>query len=360
MADTNTGGKVRVGIIGCGGISGSHLPNLAKFEDVELVAFCDVIVERAQKKADQYGGAVYDDAAKMLAGTKCDAAYIMIPTYAHGAPERACIAAGVHFLVEKPLGLYADDLRKLAKEVKDSGLITSAGFMNRYRKSINRVKALLEKDPAILIDGAWIGGAPLMREGDYFSQNPIGQWWPVKEKSGGQFVEQVIHTVDIARYLVGEVTEVYAYAANGFNKKLPNLVPNYTNDDAMVVSMKFANGAVGNIMAACSVGASGGVFLNVWAAHHTARFVDWGHHLSLHREGEPGCEEIRGDHGITNPDSIFTLEDRAFIDAVKCGDRSGILCSHEDGVRTTLVTLAANDSIDKGEPVLVTFGPDTP
>src|SRR5580658_3400833 len=119
MTDTGNGQKIRVGIIGCGGISGSHLPNLDRFEDVELVAFCDVIVERAQKKADQYGGAVYDDAAKMLAGTPVDAAYILIPTYAHGAPERACLAAGVPFLVEKPMGLYPDDLRKLSKEVAD-------------------------------------------------------------------------------------------------------------------------------------------------------------------------------------------------------------------------------------------------
>src|SRR5579862_3002111 len=123
MADKDPGRKLRVGIIGCGGISGSHLPNLEKFEDVELVAFCDVIVERAQKKADQYGGVVYDDAAKMLAGTKCDAAYILIPTYAHGAPERACLANGVPFLVEKPLGLYPDDLRKLSKEVESSGMV---------------------------------------------------------------------------------------------------------------------------------------------------------------------------------------------------------------------------------------------
>jgi myo-inositol 2-dehydrogenase/D-chiro-inositol 1-dehydrogenase len=355
MADTNSDRKIRVGIIGCGGISGAHLPNLARFDDVELVAFCDIIVERAQKKADQHGGAVYDDAAKMLEGTKCDAAYILIPTYAHGAPERACLAAGVPFLVEKPLGLYPDDLRKLSQEVAQSGLISVAGFMNRYRRSVNRVKSLLKDDPAILLDGAWIGGPPLVKEGDYFANNPIGQWWPVKAKSGGQFVEQVIHTVDLARYLAGEVTEVYAYSANGFNKKLPNLVPNYTNDDAMVVSMKFEHGGIGNIMAACSVPQAGGVFLNVWAARHTAKFTDWGHHLELYRQGEPGKEEIRGEAGITDPDTIFTLEDRAFIDAVKSDDRSGIKSTHADGVRTTLVTLAANESLETGRPVTVKY-----
>lgn len=342
--------KVRVGLIGCGGISGAHLPHLSKSEDVELVGFCDIVVERAQKKADQYGGKVYDDAAKMLADVDLDAAYILIPTYAHGAPERACVAAGVPFLVEKPLGIDPNDLRKLADEVEASGLITSAGFMNRYRKSVNRVKDLLAKDPAILLDGAWVGGPPLMREGDYFSNNPIGLWWPIKEKSGGQFVEQVIHTVDLARYLGGEVVEVFAFAANGFNKKLPNLIPQYNLDDAMVVSMRYESGAVANIMSSCSSQAGGGVFLNVWAATHTARFTDWAHHVQILRAGEPGAEEIKGDI-----DDIFPTEDRAFINAIKSGDRSGIKCTHRDGVRSTLLALAANESLETGKPVTVRY-----
>ena len=71
----------------------------------------------------------------------------------------------------------------------------------------------------------------------------------------------------------------------GFNKKLPNLIQNYTNDDAMVVSMKFESGAIGNIMACCAAAAGGGVFLNIWAAKHTAKFTDWAHHVQIHRQG---------------------------------------------------------------------------
>lgn len=348
MAETKE--KIRVGLIGCGGISGAHLPHLSKSEDVELAAFCDIVVERAQKLADKFGGEVYDSADKMLAGTQLDAAYILIPTYAHGAPERSCVAAGIPFLVEKPLGIDPADLRKLSKEVEASGLITAAGFMNRYRKSVNRVKDLLKNDPAILIDGAWIGGPPLQREGDYFANNPIGQWWPVKEKSGGQMVEQVIHTVDLARYLLGEVTEVYAFATTEFNKKLPNIVQNYNLDDAMVLSMRFESGAVGNIMSCCAAQSGGGVFLNVWAGRHTAKFNDWAHHVHIHRAGESGAEEIKGDI-----DDIFPTEDRAFIDAVKSGDRSGIRCTHADGARSTLLALAANESLVKKAPVTVQY-----
>ncbi len=351
-------GKVRVGLIGCGGISGAHLPNLAKFEDVELTAFCDIVVERAEKRNAEFAkgaGKVFNNAEKMIAETELDAAYILIPTYAHGAPERACIAAKVPFLVEKPLHIDAEDLIKLDGEIKASGILAVAGFMNRYRKSVNRAREVLQADPAILLDGAWISGAPRRRDGDYFANNPIGQWWPIKEKSGGQFVEQVIHTTDLARYLGGEVVEVFAHAARGFNQKLSNLVQNYTNDDAMVVSLKFESGAVGNLMASCSTGAGGGVFLNVWSSKHAAKFTDWDHHLKLYTEGESTAEEIKGNGELAEGDTIFTLEDRAFMDAVKTGDRSGIKSLHTDAVRTTLVSLAANESAATGQAIKVRY-----
>ncbi len=353
--------KLRVGLIGCGGISGAHLPHLTQSDDVEIVGFCDVVVERAEKKAAKYveevtsagrtaSPKVYDDAAKLIADQELDAAYILIPTYAHGTPEREVIQAGIPFLVEKPLGLHPEELRKLAVEVENSGVISSAGFMNRYRQSINKVKNILKNDPAILMDGAWIGGPPLVKEGDYFSQNPIGQWWPIKEKSGGQMVEQVIHTVDIIRYLAGDPVEVFAYGATGFNQKLPNIIPNYNLEDAAVFALKFANGAVANIMSCCAAQTSGGVFLNIWASQHTARFTEWAHHVQLYTAGTKEPEEIKGDL-----EDIFPTEDRAFINAVKSGDRSGIRCTHRDGVNSTLLALACNESIATGQPVKVQY-----
>jgi predicted dehydrogenase len=224
--------------------------------------------------------------------------------------------------------------------------------MNRYRTSINRVKDLLADDPVILLDGAWISGPPLRKEGDYFANAPIGLWWPIKERSGGQMVEQVIHTVDLARYLGGEVVEVHAFAANGFNQKLPNLIQNYNLDDAMVLSLRFESGAVGNLMSCCAAPAGGGgVFLNLWAARHTARFTDWAHHVQIFTAGEKEPEELKGD-----VDDIFPLEDRVFIDAVKTGDRSKIRSTHADGARSTLLALAANESLETGAPVRVDYG----
>jgi predicted dehydrogenase len=267
-------------------------------------------------------------------------------------PERACIEAGVPFLVEKPLGIAANELRTLAAEVEASGVITCAGFMNRYRKSINRARDLLQEDPAILLDGAWISGPPVRREGDYFANNPIGLWWPIKEKSGGQFVEQVIHTVDLARYLGGEVAEVHAYAANGFNRKLPNIIQNYNLDDAMVVSLKFESGAVGNLMSCCAAGAGAGgfgVFLNVWASQHTARFTTG---RTTSRSTRPGKKRPRRSRATSmtssprGPRVSGRREDRRSL---------GIRSTHADGARSTLLALAANESLETGKPVRVQY-----
>jgi len=92
------------------------------------------------------------------------------------------------------------------------------------------------------------------------------------------------------------------------------------------------------------------VFLNVWAAHNAFKFTDWAHHVEIFRGQEGPSETIKGDVF-----EIFGVEDRAFINAVVTGDRSGIRCTHADGVRTTLVALAANESFATGKPVTVKY-----
>ena len=335
-------GKVRVGFVGCGGIAEAHLKGLVKNPHAELNAFCDISLPRARKIAGQYGtedSKVFDEAGKMLDDAKPDITYFCLPPFAHGS-ELDAIKRGIPFFVEKPLSLYLDQARQIASAVEKKGLLTSVGYMNRYRKGIQKVQALLKEDPPILVLGGWIGGTPRPS-----SEGAIWSWWVVKEKSGGQFHEQVTHTVDIVRFLCGDVAEVHAFPAKGFNKDLP---PNYSIEDASVVSLKFVNGAIGNLWASCSAnGGGGGVTLNVYANKTTALFSGWEHKLRLlQMNKEP--EEIPGE-----PD-IFTIEDNALIDAIRLNDPSRILCTYSDGLKTLEVTLAANQSMETGKPVKIT------
>src|SRR5438105_12126860 len=213
--------QVRLGFIGCGGVAQQHFKGIAELAEARMAAFCDINVEAAEKSAGQYGGRAFTSHDAMFADTELDAVYIILPPFAHGPAEHAAIERNLPFFVEKPVGNDLEVGREIAQEVERRRLLTSVGYMTRYRESVQTARQILASDPAVMAYGGWIGGAPK-------GSAPIHSWWIVKEKSGGQLVEQTTHTVDLARYLMGEVAEVFAAGARGFVTG----VPNYTNDDA--------------------------------------------------------------------------------------------------------------------------------
>jgi len=333
--------RVRVGFVGCGGIAVNHLKGLVKNPYVTLVAFCDVNLDRAKTVAKQYGAEdvnVFDKADNMFKDVELNAAYFCLPPFVHGA-EFEAIEQDVPFFVEKPINLYLDQAREIASSVEKKGILTSVGYMNRYRKGVQKVRDLLKEDPPILVLGGWIGKTPRPAP-----ETPIWDWWVIKERSGGQFHEQVTHTVDLARFLCGEIVEVHAFPAKGFNKETP---PNYNIEDASVVNLRFARGAVGNLWASCSAnGGGGGVSLSIYANRTTALFSGWDHSLRLLQIGMEPAE-------TPGEPNIFEIEDNAFIDAIRLNDPSRILCPYSDGLKTIEVTLAANQSMNTGKPVKV-------
>ncbi|MBS7648554.1 Gfo/Idh/MocA family oxidoreductase [Candidatus Bathyarchaeota archaeon] len=331
--------KIRIGFVGCGGIAAEHMKGLIKNPAVLLVAFCDTDLSRARAAAEKFGASdakIFDRAEDMFDRVEVDAAFFCIPPYAHGS-EMVAIEHGIPFFVEKPIHLNLEQARRISSEVKKRGLITSVGYMNRYRKSIRMVREILREDPPILVLGGWIGGTPKMSPGV-----PIWNWWIRKELSGGQFHEQVTHTVDLARFLCGEVEEVHAYPARGFNR---NVAPEYNIEDASVVNMKFVRGAVGSFWASCSSnGGGGGVTLSIYAGKTTALFSGWEHNLRLLRLNKEPLE-------VPGEPNIFEIEDYAFIEAVRLNDPTKVLCTYDDGLKTMEVTIAANMSMEAGKPI---------
>jgi predicted dehydrogenase len=329
---------VKIAFIGSGGIVQSHLDQgLKQFEDVEFVGWCDLNEETAEARRQQVGGQgrIYTDAGKMLDETKPDAVYIMLPPFAHGPAEDQVIERKLPFFIEKPVAINLDTARRIAEGVKKYNLITSVGFMTRYRKSVQRVRELLEKQKPVIMHGGWLAGGPVKYEG-------IWKWWVQKDKSGGQFLEQTIHTIDLARYLFGEVTRVYAVAVKD-RRQRPSF---FTIEDASMVQLSFANGAAANLYSSCSTPIGRGVFLHVWATEMKAEFTGWEHSAKIELSGG---EQI----SIPGEENIFAQEDRAFIDSVKAGKNKGILSTYEDGLKATAVACAANESMKTGKIIKI-------
>jgi len=344
--------KLRVGFIGSGGMADAHLKGLVppQFEDIEIAAFCDVVLERAQAQADKYkehGTVAYSSPQQMIADAGLDACYILLPPFAHGDAERACIEGNVPFLVEKPIGNDLGLLRELRDEIKKKNLMTAVGYMNRYQPSVQRAKQAFANDEPVLAYGGWLGGPPTAER---LKTSLIGQWWSIKAKSGGQMVEQVSHTIDLVRYFLGDAVEVFAHTTTAFNKKLPNLIPGYTIDDAMTTSIKFESGALATILASAATPVGGGVSLDILGTKTAAKFNGWGHDVKIITRGEGGNTE----ESFASEGAIFPLEDRTFLDAVRTGDRTKIRTDYADAYKTVQVALGANESADTGKPVDLT------
>ncbi len=141
----------------------------------------------------------------------------------------------------------------------------------------------------------------------------------------------------MARYLAGDVVEVYA----AFATRCLHDVPNFSVSDVGTGTLKFASGAVGTISNTCILGQGYTVGLRV-AAKDLVLEIDGGS-LKVIR---PGRTEI-----ISNTVNAFQAENRTFIDAVKNRDASGIRSGYDDAMKTLAVTLAANESAETGRPV---------
>jgi predicted dehydrogenase len=126
--------KVRIGILGCGGMAGFHLSRLRANADAELVALCDAKEEIARAFAERHlkdhqpQPVVYPDPAAMYAGANLDAVLIATPHTQHFEQGAQAIRAGCHVLMEKPMVTSSRQAHELAAIVAESGLVFTIGY----------------------------------------------------------------------------------------------------------------------------------------------------------------------------------------------------------------------------------------
>ncbi|GMV78900.1 MAG: dehydrogenase [Planctomycetota bacterium] len=227
--------RLRMGLLGCGGIANAHIKSLIQIPEYDVVAYCDVVRANAERFQKEYGkghGTVYEDYRVMFEQAKLDAVTICMPPFAHKDEVMLAAERGIHILIEKPIALTNELAGQMAAAVQKAGVKSQVGFHMRFMKGIERVKELLAaKGPAIQYVGR------------YFCNSLHSPWWRMKDKSGGQIVEQIIHQFDLCRYLLGKPVQVFAYTANLAHRD----VENYTVEDVSGTLIRFETGALGII-----------------------------------------------------------------------------------------------------------------
>lgn len=129
--------KIRIGIVGCGGIANSkHMPSLSRQPDVEMVAFCDLVEERAQKALETYGaeGAkCYTDYKELLKDETIDVVHVCTPNREHSFITVDALEAGKHVMCEKPMAINGEEAQKMLDAAARTGKKLTIGYQNRYR-----------------------------------------------------------------------------------------------------------------------------------------------------------------------------------------------------------------------------------
>ena len=122
--------KIKVAVIGCGSISKyRHIPEYAANPNVELVAFVDIVAERAQGFADKYGAKAFADYKEMLAAVKPDAVSVNLPNKLHAPVSIDAANAGAHVLVEKPMAATEEEGLAMIEAAKKNGVFLMVGPM---------------------------------------------------------------------------------------------------------------------------------------------------------------------------------------------------------------------------------------
>lgn len=197
--------KLKVGIIGVGGISRSHIEAYQKNPDVELYAFCDINETQLRKMADKYGvERTYTDKADMLALDELDAVSVCTWNSAHAECTIAALEAGKHVLCEKPMAVSAAEAQRMQEAAQKSGKLLMIGFVRRYGNDCAILKDFI--DNGFFGELYYAKATYLRRNG-----NP-GGWFGDKSRSGGgPLIDLGVHVIDLVRYLMGNPKPVSVY-----------------------------------------------------------------------------------------------------------------------------------------------------
>lgn len=192
--------KLKVAIIGCGGIAvGKHLPSLSALSEVELVAFCDIAVERAEEAATRFGGEgakVYSDYKKLLSECEIDVVHVCTPNDSHAEITVASLESGKHVMCEKPMAKTTEQARLMLEAAKRTGKKLSIAYQNRFRSDSMYLKEVCQNGE---LGDIYLGKALATRRR---AVPTWGVFLDEEKQGGGPLIDIGTHALDLTLWLM--------------------------------------------------------------------------------------------------------------------------------------------------------------
>lgn len=316
---------VRVACFGSGNFATkTHLPNLRKLPGVEIVALCDVDKERLAAAGREFGvTSLYADCHEMLQKERIDALFSVVRAYQRTDCEVVAAKKGIHLFIEKPQAADMEKAKEIDRAIRQSGVISTVGFRERFRPTVEAARKFMA-DKQFLHAHMFFFGE--LRPSEY-----------TLDQMGGDFLDWGGHFIDQVRHISGHDVGL----AQAFFVEDPDRTRETDLPLVQCAAFRFDNGSTASwdVLSCLPVGggrlpASPGFF-----------FAYKGGIL------EVGYEELKenGEVALTTPPADpWFLSVKAFIEAVRTGDRSLIRNDFSDGLLSLAPVLAARESARKG------------
>lgn len=326
---------IKIGLIGCGGIADVHAEGYLRLGNaVQVTAVSDVVAESTQRMTARLGGAqVFNDYHTLITESAVDAVDICLPHHLHKDAIIAAAQAGKHILCEKPLCLTLDEAVAIGKAIAESNVTLMCAHNQLFLPAMQQARQLLAENI--------LGQIYELRTVDafYHPWNMSGTTWRSRRETmgGGELIDTGYHPSYMLLYLADSVpTEVTAMLTR-------HRIHTLDGEDSAQVLVRFANGAVGNIVTS-------------WAYDPPAnmgKFYIVGEHGQIWGENENLCYRLRGAETVTvpfNKVNTFNLEIADFVSCLQ--EQRRPIHTHTDGINVLKVILGAYQSVQEKRTVI--------
>ena len=331
--------SIKFGIIGAGRIGKLHAENIHnRVKGAHLKAITDPVLD--EDWASNLGITVFGkDHRIMLEDPEIDAILIGSPSPEHANQIIECARAGKHIFCEKPIALEPKLIRSALEEVEKSGVKLQVGFNRRFDPNFAAIKQKVTNGSL---------GVPQIIK--VISRDPSPPTPEYISSSGGLFLDMTIHDFDMVRFLSGsEVEEVHAFGS----VLIDPAIGEAGDIDSAVISIKFENGALGQIENSRKAVYGYDQRIEVFGSKGTA----------IAENNTPTSMVVLNEHGTVRDKPLyfflerykaaFVNEVQAFVDAIFSDKTPPV--SGKDGLTPVLIALACKESLLTGKSIKVMY-----
>jgi UDP-N-acetyl-2-amino-2-deoxyglucuronate dehydrogenase len=227
--------NISFAIVGCGNIAQRHAQHIA--QQAKLVAVCDVVKEKADALAKEFGVNAYASLEEMLTNEKeLDVVSICTPNGLHAIHSITCLQNGKHVLCEKPMAINSIDCQAMMAAAEKANKQLFVVKQNRYNPPVAALKQALDENKlgkifSVQLNCFW------NRNDAYYANS----WKGTKDLDGGTLFTQFSHFIDLLNWLFGDLTSIHALADNFNHQGVIEF------EDTGIVAFRFQQGTLGSI-----------------------------------------------------------------------------------------------------------------